>query len=191
MINLIKKIYRVIKKKLYCQDSIILFEYKYNDKNDKNENKLNGVRIESVTDKNINDILDFQPKRYVEVFNDFLAKGDEGFYAYIDNKCIHRTWVVFGPEKVNLHWSIPYILKKNELFVHYCETSKTARGLRVYPEVLQFIINRHSKKNTIIIAVNEKNTPSIKGVLRAGFTQVKVNKTFVFLGMKFNKSLDL
>ena len=49
--------------------------------------------IRYVTPSNVLDVLSFQPSRYADVFRSFLQQGSRGYYVYLADKCIHRSWV--------------------------------------------------------------------------------------------------
>lgn len=68
------------------------------------------------------------------------------------------------------HWAYPYRLKKDEIFIHYCETAPEARGKNIYPHVLSNISEEHKDKE-ILISVNDENIASKKGVEKVGFRE--------------------
>lgn len=142
--------------------------------------------IKQVDYSNLEDVLNFQPSKYVGIFKDFLFNKDKGYYAYINGKCIHRSWVKHAPQKVFLHTHFAYTLKKNEIFIHYCETAPEARGKSVYPYVLSKIIDENIKSD-ILISVNKRNIPSRRGVEKVGFKEYYTIRIMVFLGFKFIK----
>lgn len=129
------------------------------------------VRIETVTDSNIADVLAFQPARYVDAFKRFLKQGDVGYYAYLDGKCCHRSWLQKGPKWVSINPYVQMRLEKNEGYIHYCETAPWARGKSVYPSVLSKIVEDHKEMENIYICVDSENAPSIRGVEKAGFRE--------------------
>ena len=81
------------------------------------------------------------------------------------------SWVKHTPQTVNLHWAVPMRLKKNEAFIHYCETAPSARGMNIYPAVLSRICNDFREKASIMISCNAKNSTSIRGIEKAGFRE--------------------
>lgn len=157
------KIYKFIKARLYINDIIILYKL------DKHIVQTSTADIYLASEKNLKDILSFQAQNYIKIFQDFLKIGDEGYFAYIKNICVHRSWVKKNEQIVYPHQFSPYQLKKDEIFIHYCETSSKYRGLNIYPHTLSTIIQNHKDKK-ILIAVNDKNIASKKGVEKVGFT---------------------
>lgn len=136
------------------------------------------VNIALVVEINVSDVLTFQPSHYVDTFLRFLKEGDVGYYAYLNGKCCHRSWVQKGPKWVAINPFVQMKLEKNEGFVHYCETAPWARGKGVYPAVLRRIAEDHKDLDNLFICVDSENTPSIRGVEKAGFKErerVKVN----------------
>ncbi len=177
---LFKKINRLLFKRIYVSELIII--YRLNDLVDHNS----VATIKHVTDDNIEDVLYFQHQRYIEIFKNFLSLGDKGYFAYIKDKCIHRSWVKSRKQIVHPHWAYPYKLKENEIFIHYCETAPEARGINIYPHVLSNIIEEHKNKD-ILISVNDKNTASKKGVEKVGFRESERVRVLILLGVKLIK----
>jgi len=181
----IKKLINYIINRFYCNETIVLYNLKSHDA----YNPIKSVAIiKHATIDNLKDILYFQPERYIDIFKNFLAQGDKGYFAYIDNKCIHRSWVKTNEQTVYFHWAYPYKLKRNEVFVHYCETAPQARGKNVYPHVLSTIIEEHRNKD-VLISINNNNIPSKKGVEKVGFRERERIKIIVVLGFKIIKRI--
>jgi len=165
------------KSRFYINEEFYLYVFK----NDKNQ--TSDVDIVIANNDNISDILNFQDKRYLKIFKKFLDIGDVGYLGYINGKCIHRSWVKKGEQTVRLQKFLPYKLKNNQIFIHMCETAPEARGKNVYPSVLCKIINDFKNNYEILIAVNSKNIPSIKGIEKAGFVLAEKQKIKVILGI--------
>lgn len=165
MINFLKKLYKFARQRFYVNETLILFSHnKYNEMS-------SPAVIKYATESNLSDILTFQNRRYVDVFEKFLNTGDSGYFAYVDGLCVHRSWVKHTPQTVNLHWALPMELKRNEAFIHYCETAPSARGMNIYPAVLSRICNDFREKASIMISCNVKNSSSIRGIEKAGFVE--------------------
>lgn len=154
---IIKKMINFIKDRFYTNEIIVLYSLK------NYQSQTSIATIKHATGDNLKDILYFQPQRYIDIFKNFLSLGDKGYFAYLQDKCIHRSWVKLNEQIVHPHWAYPYKLKENEVFIHYCETALEARGKNIYPHVLSKIIEEHQDKE-ILISVNETNIGSIKGV---------------------------
>ena len=150
------------------------------------------VEVKRVDSSNVEDALGYEPKHKVETFKKFLSLGDWGYYAYLDGRWTHRSWVTFGPKKVD-RWSgiSPMNLCANEAFIHWCETATWARGRGVYSAVLSEIVEDclNDKCQNIYISTNQENIASQKGILRAGFRESEREKIILFLGVRIRKSL--
>ncbi|RXI25322.1 hypothetical protein [Aliarcobacter trophiarum] len=176
----LKKLLNYIKLRLYINETIVV----YNLKNYQIETSV--ATIKHATSENIKDVLYFQPQRYINIFENFLSLGDKGYFAYLQDKCIHRSWVKSNHQIVYPHWAYPYKLKENELFIHYCETAPEARGKNIYPHVLSNIIDDYKDKD-ILISVDDENIASKKGVEKVGFRERERVNVLIILGMKFIK----
>ena len=99
------------------------------------------------------------------------------------------SWVKHTPQTVNLHWAVPMRLKKNEAFIHYCETAPSARGMNIYPAVLSRICNDFREKASIMISCNAKNSASIRGIEKAGFRERERVQVLIIMGIKRVKVL--
>ncbi len=181
MLKSIKNISNYILKRVYVNKTLILFELK-------ELKKQNSIAIiKSATFKNLNDILSFQDPKYINIFENFLKIGDAGYFGYIEKECIHRSWVKSNNQTVWLPWSVPYKLKDNEIYIHYCETSHKARGKNIYPHVLYHIAEEFKDKK-ILISTDDKNIASIKGIRKVGFVPIKTVKVFRLFGFQFKKA---
>lgn len=180
---MIGKLLNSFRRRLFTYDIIYLYELDELIKH----NSLSKIHL--ANKNNIKDILTFQDKKYLKIFEDFLDNNDFGYLAYLDNKCIHRSWVKGNQQNVQLHWGLSLKLKQNEIFIHYCETSPKARGKSIYPHVLSKIVEDNSE-NRILIAVNKLNIPSIKGIEKVGFKKIKAFRILFFLGKKFIKETN-
>ncbi|MFW3344165.1 hypothetical protein [Aliarcobacter butzleri] len=177
---IIKKMINFIKNRFYTNDTIVLYSLK------NYQIQTSVATIKHATNENLKDVLYFQPQKYIDIFKNFLSLGDKGYFAYIKDKCIHRSWIKGNQQIVYPHRLVPHKLKENEVFIHYCETAPEARGKNIYPHVLSNIIEEHQDKE-ILISVNETNIGSIKGVEKVGFRERERVKVLVILGMKFIK----
>lgn len=162
----IKRVFKFIKNRLYVNETLILFVHEEHISQDTSAN------ITYITSQNVRDVLEFQHPRYLSVFERFLQRGDTGYFAYLNGKCIHRSWVVHTPQTVHLHPMLPRQLSADEAFIHYCETAPSGRGKNIYPAVLSKIAYDFKKSfRVLMISANAKNSSSIKGIKKAGFTE--------------------
>lgn len=163
--------------RIYSQATVLLLELKNTVSVD------SGAEIRDVTHDNVDDALAFQHRRQVQVFRSFLKRGDKGYYAYLNGKCIHRSWVVLTPQSVLLHKFYKIPLKKDEVFIQYCETDPSVRGKNIFTHVLSVIGKDHSDKR-VLTSVDATNLSSLKSMTKAGFFEVVRISIKVVLGIK-------
>ncbi|MCT7506067.1 hypothetical protein N5T62_08260 [Aliarcobacter cryaerophilus] len=178
--SFLRKLYKYLKVRIFLNETIVVYDLK------NHQQQTSVATIKHATNENLKDVLYFQPQRYIDIFKNFLSLGDKGYFAYLQDKCIHRSWVKSNEQIVQPHWAYPYKLKENEVFIHYCETAPEARGKNIYPHVLSNIIKEHQDKD-ILISVNDENIASKKGVEKVGFRERERVKVLILLGMKFIK----
>lgn len=176
--NLIMKFKRLIRTRIFVNEDILLF------KHGKEIECPSSAKIVKASKENISDVLDFQDISYVKKFQSFLSSGDIGFLGYLDNRCVHRSWVKQGPQPVKLHPILSYPLKDGDIFIHYCETAPEARGNHIYPSILSHIVQEYKKKKRILISSEKRNRASIKGISRAGFEEFKQYRVQAFFGIR-------
>lgn len=151
----------------------------------KSKHKAN---ICAVTDDNVDDARIFQGQHSINRFQKFLRRGDHGYYAYLNNQCVHRSWVVSaGVVKINMFYKKK--LDNDEVFIHYCETASWARGQHLYPATLGRIISDNLGKK-IMISVDENNISSRRGVEKAGFRLEEMIRTIAVFGVSFTKKIS-
>ena len=139
--KLLKHLVIVIKIRVFCYEWVELFT--------SSGNKLVGfsnANIRPTTKTNLTDILNFQPARYFLVFRNLLALGGQGYYAYLDNKCVYRSWVKLNEQGVYPHWAYPMKLQPNQHFFHYCETARKLGAQIFTPAVLSKIVDDYKDK---------------------------------------------
>ena len=183
-INMVKRIISFIENRIYVNNTTILYKH------------VNAIiqhspaKIVQADYDNLKDILVFQHPRYIKIFTNFLDNGDRGYFAYLNGKCVHRSWVQFGRKEVLLNPFIKKVINHNEAYIHYCETAPEARGNNIYPSVLSKIASDiKDKYPTIFISTNIKNIASRRGIEKAGFHEIERIKTIIFLGIKYKKTL--
>lgn len=165
LIKIFKKIFKKIfsKEKIYIYISLGALP---------NINRPNNYKIVRANLKNLKDILFFQEKKYIKIFETFLKNGDRGYLGYLNENCVHRTWVKSNCQTINFHRYFKYKLKKDEEYIHYCETSDKARNKGCFSFTLNQILSENFDKKKLI-AVNSKNLSSIKAIERSGFDLYK------------------
>jgi len=186
--HLARKVFNRIRYRLFVNETLILFEH------DMHTHQETAAAIEHITPENVSDVLDFQPPRYKSRFEEFMLRGDTGYYAYLQGRCVHRSWVVHTPRTVHLHPLLPRRLEEGEAFIHYCETAPGARGLNIYPAVLSRIaedFRKTGRSRRLLISTNARNESSIKGILRSGFKEIERVHVMALLGFTCKRSTGL
>ncbi len=183
--NIIKRVYNFLTSRIYVNETAILFD------NFKNVVQKSPAKIVQANYNNLVDILTFQNSRYIKIFKQFLDSGDKGYFAYLDSKCVHRSWIQFGEKEISLAPLIKRKIKQSEAYIHYCETAPEARGKNIYPDVLSRIINDFKDKyKNIYISTNIKNLTSRRGIEKAGFRE-RESTSSNYLWHKDKKNLKI
>lgn len=136
---------------------------------------------------NINDVLHFDKPAHLLLFQQFLQRGDRGYLAYLENICLHRSWVICKPGVVFLHWSVPMTLLESEVYIHFCETGPTGRGKNIFPHVLSVIASDFCGSKNVYICVNSNNAASIRSIEKAGFCLWRKIQTIALLNVRLIK----
>ena len=189
---MIKKFFKIcylLKRYIFTRDEIIIFEFP---KNKISNFKVNPeITIRKVNKNNLKDILNFQNKKYIPIFKKFLKKKATGYYAYINNVCVHSICVKDNNQIVYPHWVYRYSwlhkykLKNDEVFIHYAKTNSHYRDKGVYQSVLSKILE-YFKEKVKLISINSKNIFSIKGVMKVG-SRERESKYYCSVKNKDNK----
>jgi len=178
MKGLLSKLNRVVLMRIFSRNTVILLEWK------ENRSPTSGVEIREVTEKNVDDALVFQSHKQVKLFSDFLKRGDHGFYGYLNNFCVHRSWVVSGPAKVMLYKFFSMNINSSEVFIQYCETAPGVRGQNIFAHVLNHVANEFKEKR-VLTSVDLHNASSRRSMEKAGFKEVDRIKIMMILGIRF------
>ena len=144
-----------------------------------------------VTDQNLKDVCTYEGNKYLGKYKLFLAKGDPGYYAYLDGNWAHRMWFKIGPGVIK-RWSIfpPLRLTAHEAYSHFCETAPSARGNNIPAAVLsKAAADLKGKVDCIYTIVDENNYASRRAMEKAGFKEVKRLKRIGFLWLNLSGTL--
>lgn len=184
MLNLKGKLYNLIDF-FYSKNIYLLY------KHDKFVDINAPVVIKRVTFDNVQDSSTFNNEKYINTFIQFLRQGDIGYYAYLNDYCVHRSWVKTGPFKMEIVKGYNMEFDKQDAYIHYCLTADTARGKNIYPFVLDHICNELYSKNyrNIYMVVLKKKKSAMRGVEKAGFKIHKKITIFRIFGFYFKKEL--
>lgn len=141
------------------------------------------AQMKYATHERLGDLAWFHSARELRVFARFLDAGHIGYLGYIDDRCVHRTWLIPGPARVREHWSEEHGIGADEGFVHYCLTAAAARGCGVFPAVLAQV-GADQAGRVIKMAIASDNRPSRHAASKAGWQPVEVVRFTVYLGIR-------
>lgn len=124
------------------------------------------------TDLIINAISNEMDPAFVREYMQYhFQSGGELFLAFSSGKLAHYCWMFFYP---GFKEQLAYIhLKSDEAHIATAHTTPEFRGKNIYPVVLQHLLNYAKTKgiNTIYITSLLKNTASVRGIEKAGFSK--------------------
>ena len=141
--------------------------------------------IRPVTSGNLEDAASMEDATRLAEFRRFLARGDQGWYAYKDGVVVHRSWLVRGPAQARLWHSYGHLeLGPEDAYLHYCETAPAARGLGIYPQVLALAAEGALERGCrrVLIWTDADNVASRNGIARAGFVPEREVKLVIRFG---------
>jgi hypothetical protein len=172
---------RFFTTRFYTNETVVLLLHKANIP------QTSPVKIIPATSQNVTDILSFQSQRKLDIVRDCMKQGDVGYLAYLNEKCVHRSFVSQGPRRILLHKFIPMEIGANEIFIHLCETDPGARGQNIFAHVLVKIAEDFKEKK-IWISANAENKSSLRSMEKAGFVPFEKKRIVVILGIKWRQT---
>ncbi|MFT6244124.1 MAG: RimJ/RimL family protein N-acetyltransferase [Salibacteraceae bacterium] len=135
------------------------------------------LRVERISKSNINDALWFNNEETLKEFERFIEIGHIGYYCYLNEVCIFRTWIFTDSNQCFVGQNFIYKLKPLEYFSAWSETASDYRGKGAFSFTLNHILNELNE-NHISAFIDSKNIGSIKGTKKVGF--VITQKYFLF-----------
>lgn len=181
LVNKIISLYQILK---YSSKAVIQYEHKIN------QDLTTEAVICPVTYENVGDVSIYEGVHHnINKYKKMLLQGDLGYYAYLNNKWVHRSWVKVGPKTIDKWYHLPpQKLRADEAYCHFGETLPSARGYGIAPAVLSRIISDlKNKVNHIYVIVDENNVSSRKTVEKAGFIEIKRKKVIKVFGICYYK----
>lgn len=172
----LRSISESVRMRLYTRETVMI--YRAPIYVDQRERPIPEVRYASY--RSLEDLRWFHSPEELVVFRRFLDAGHVGYLAYVDGRCVHRTWLVPGPAQVNEHWSRARKIGPEEAFVHYVLTASEARGMGVFPTVLNKVVE-DTKGTVTTMAIAEENLASRRAAVKAGWRPVRATR-FMCLG---------
>jgi hypothetical protein len=103
-----------------------------------------------------------------------LQRGDHCYTVDVDGCLAHYSWVQSSGTHPITEAGVRAAVRYGEFWIYHCRTADWIRGKRIYPVVLQRIVNEYFDNgyHTAWIYASQENIASQKGILRAGFNQV-------------------
>jgi len=133
----------------------------------------------------LSNVREISPAKEAQ-FRRRFDRGDRCWVAARDGVAVHYSWV----QTTGVHSVAPgrrRTVADGELWIYDCLTHRSARGHRLYPWMLTRILDGHGCANpppVAFIYANQSNTPSRKGILRAGFQPVGWLVTLILAGRR-------
>lgn len=141
--------------------------------------------VKRITPENVQDGLSFNDQNTIEDFNYFLTNEQRGYYCYLEDQCIMRGWAFHMKERARVGQDFIFQLKENDLFIAWLETNPSKRRLGAMSSMLNFIYTTESNDHRLLAYVDAKNSASIQGFMKAGFSATSKYKCFVFWKLKW------
>jgi GNAT superfamily N-acetyltransferase len=172
-------------RRIYCRKEIIVFQKALDGSGLPVAAQIR-YELRQVDSGNVGDVVDMDSADLLNELRTLLKNGEKGFYAYYQERPIHRSWALIGPAKAPILYDfLHYTLKDGEALIHYCQTKKDYRNKGIYASVLNEIGKRLSAGlgiKRLVIAVEDNNPASLAGVKKAGFTESKRMSVFNLMG---------
>lgn len=100
-----------------------------------------------------------------------ITQGDQCYVAHLNGRLAHYSWVQHHGYHNILQAGIDYAVSDNSLWIYDCSTAAWARGRRIYPSVLNCIVQDYFRRGFVaaFIYTSPSNVASQHGILKAGF----------------------
>ncbi|MCK4644408.1 hypothetical protein KAU32_12325 [bacterium] len=165
----------------------IYFVYKFNSNRD--IHIVPNIEYELKIAKQISDIEKINFFREQGTLNNLInlfKTGELIYLGFYEDKCIHHSAIFIN--NTNRKIKKEYITIPPQCsWIHYCNTSEKYRGKSIYSSTIREIALEIMKKNNlkaIFIDTDNKNMPSQKGILKAGFDIIGKIYVFKFFKIK-------
>lgn len=167
-----------VRARIYCREFLVICEAR-----ETGVPVAGPLSTRTATHDDLPDLSYFHSAKELAVFAQFLQQGNVGYLAYLDGRCIHRSWYVPGPATVREHWSVPTAISADEGFVHYCKTDESARGAGAFSAVLTRIASDHRERRVRMVIARD-NRASRRAAAKAGWVEVEEVMYSVILGRR-------
>ena len=109
-----------------------------------------------------------------------LRRGDICYAAFVDDELAHYSWVqLTGSHPIDAAAMVVPVVN-GEFWIYNCRTAEKHRGKGIYPHTLRRIVSEQfaAGYHTAWIYTSEHNTPSQRGIVRAGFRHYSTMRAF-------------
>jgi RimJ/RimL family protein N-acetyltransferase len=130
-----------------------------------------GVTVLRVPPERSATMLRQAPGRELKLWQERLQAGDICYTAFLDGRLAHHSWVKRAGIQPVPEAARNYTVAPGEFWIYHCWTAAWARGKRIYPSVLAWIIREHINEGftRARIYTTTSNIASQHGIARAGF----------------------
>lgn len=130
--------------------------------------------------------LDFGPTGF-ELQSKKTVHGRIRYFMDDNGKFVHSS-------EVFPRLNVLKLIKKSGPAIGNCVTSEAYRGKSIYPNVINRIASNlllNENSGEVFIIVNRDNTPSVRGIEKAGFSLYAKIKARRFLVFYFDKTIEI
>jgi RimJ/RimL family protein N-acetyltransferase len=136
-----------------------------------NTEQIPGIEILVLTPDRIPLLQQQNPSIDWENWERRLGKDNECYCALRSRQLVHYTWVQTGGVHRIKRAGRDKPVNPGEFWIYECWTSNSERGRGIYPAMLSRVVRDHIESGLQegVIYTTPQNTPSQRGILKAGF----------------------
>jgi hypothetical protein len=100
-----------------------------------------------------------------------LQRGDICVLCFAENRLAHYSWIQIRGRHPITSARQSCDVTSRQIWIYNCRTAEWARGRRIYPAVLSFILSKYKQQSAAIawIYTTKWNEASQRGIERSGF----------------------
>lgn len=132
------------------------------------------LRVVLVTKENVGEVTSFRDEKMSHSFASYLAKGEIGVYAIIDDAVVGHAWVNVSRFKTRVVNGYA-LCGPGDALIHHCNVDPRFRGRGIYPFMLNALVSilkASASANRILVDTNVRNHSSIRGIEKGGFDRL-------------------
>lgn len=176
---------KLVKDSLFCNHAILIYAFDTSQLHQSHRCSSGEITIRKGTVEDLNRNMrrfdpvpwEFQCHIYDNVKDLYIAVSDTGVIQ-------HVSWVYYEKDPNRI-----VKLGPGQAEIKYCLTIPEFRGRGIYPRVLKTIVSRLAEQEIrrVFICVKADNHASLRGVEKAGFTQVDRVRLIKVMGVQLSK----